>query len=98
MIPDNTITYILILVAAVVAYLVYRKRAKVQTYFDNEMDKIENLNYTDAEIELYIHKHRGSDSQDLINLMKTNSLAEKERRAIQKILNERQMMPPPPNP
>jgi len=98
MIPDNLITYILILVAAVVAYLVYRKRAKVQTYFDNEMDKIEDLNYTDAEIELYIHRHRGTDSKDLINLMKTNGIKDIERRAIQKILNERQMMPPPTNP
>jgi len=97
MIPNNLITYVLIVVAAVVAYLIYRKRARVQLYFDNEIDKIQDLNYTDTEIELYVHKHRGTNSEDLITLLKTGHITEKERRAIQKILNERQGMPPFPN-
>jgi len=97
MIPNNLITYVLIIVAAVVAYLIYRKRARVQLYFDNEIDKIQDLNYTDTEIELYVHKYRGTNSEDLINLLKTTHITEKERRAIQKILNERQGMPPFPN-
>lgn len=97
MIPNNLITYVLIIVAAVVAYLIYRKRARVQLYFDNEIDKIQDLNYTDTEIELYVHKHWDPNSEDLINLLKTGHITEKERRAIQKILNERQGMPPFPN-
>lgn len=98
MIPDNLITYVLIIVAAVVAFLIYRNRKNIQQSIDNDMDDIKDLNYTDREIEMYLHKHRGTNSSDLITYMNNNHLPDKEAHAIQKILSERQAPPPPTNP
>ncbi|ALM50373.1 hypothetical protein AMR72_16675 [Flavobacterium psychrophilum] len=60
MIPYNLITYVLIIVAAIVAFLIYRNRKNIQQSIDNDMDAIEDLNYTDREIEMYLHKHQGN--------------------------------------
>ena len=98
MIPDNLITYVLIIVAAVVAFLIYRNRKNIQQSIDNDMDAIKDLNYTDREIEMYLHKHRGTNSSDLITYKNNNHLPDKEAHAIDKILSERQAPPPPTNP
>lgn len=98
MIPDNLITYVLILVGAVAAYLIYRNKKNIQRSIDNDMDAIKDLNYTDTEMEMYLHKHRGTDSANLITYLNNNRLPDKETRAIQKILSEREGMPPFTNP
>ncbi|RDI05467.1 hypothetical protein [Flavobacterium sp. AG291] len=95
MISFNLTTYIFIILAVTVAYLVYRNRKQISNYANTEIDKIKELNYTDDEIEIYIQKYRSSDSKDLIALINRNTLSEKELRAIRKILAERELMPPP---
>lgn len=98
MIPNNLITYFFIIVAAIVAFLIYRNRKRISTYADNEIDNIKDLNYTDDVIEMYLEKYRGTNSQELIDLMNSGVLPDEEFRAIRKILAERQGMPPAPNP
>ena len=68
-VPDNIITYILIVIAAVAAYIIYRNRKQIQQSIDNDMDAIKELNSPDTEVDMYMHKHRGTDSQQLIDLM-----------------------------
>jgi len=97
-VPDNIITYILIVIAAVAAYIIYRNRKQIQQSIDNDMDAIKELNSPDTEVDMYMHKHRGTDSQQLIDLMNNVTLPYKEQLAIKKILAERQGMPPMPNP
>ena len=97
-VPNNIITYILIIIAAVAAYLIYRNRKQIQQSIDNDMDAIKELNSSDTEVDMYMHKHRGTDSQQLIDLMNSATLPYKEQLAIKNILAERQGMPPMPNP
>jgi hypothetical protein len=98
MVPDNLITYIIIAIAAALAYLIYRNRKRIQQSVDDDMDAIKDLNATDPEIDMYMHKHRGSNSADLIETMNNGGIPYKEQLAIRKILIERQGTMPPHNP
>ena len=82
------------LIIVVIVLIIYFFRTKIfKNFINKEIESIRDLNYSDDEIEFLVKKYSDSTSEELLLKQKTN-LTEKEYRAIQKVLNDRQMIQP----
>jgi len=88
------ITAILILLASI---LIYNRRRNINSYFDNQIKDIDDLNYSNEEIEYLILKFDKLESPELIKLIQKGKITDTEFRALRKVLNNRNVLIPDNN-
>lgn len=80
---------ICIIIILISVILFYKNRNNIRGYFDKEIEKISNLNYTNEEIECLIQKYVNFETSELMIMFQDEKITENKFRALQKILNDR---------
>ncbi|HSD14577.1 MAG TPA: hypothetical protein VLB74_08005 [Flavobacterium sp.] len=87
----------LLILVIVVLVVIYSRRHHLKRYLDKEMMDIEDLNTIDDEVRYLIEYYSVFRTEDLVEMMNKGDLSEKDLKAIRKIINDRQVPPPPPD-